>query len=126
VIVRLNLFFPAFSLAVIAILSTAAHALSGSSTKTAEEAGAVLFRDKGCPFCHGTGGEGTKKAPSLIDLRKDKDWPPDKITNQILNGGQKMPPFRDSLTDDEIAQLVSYLRARHRPEPPPPPTPPSN
>ena len=33
--------------------------------------------------------------------------------------GQKMPAFSDSLTDPEIAQLVAYLRAKHRPAPPP-------
>ncbi len=44
---------------------------------------------------------------------------PPKITDQIMNGGQKMPPFSDSLTDKEIAQMVAYLRARHRPVPPP-------
>jgi len=30
-----------------------------------------------------------------------------------------MPPFSDSLTDPEIAQVVAYLRAKHRPAPPP-------
>ena len=30
-----------------------------------------------------------------------------------------MPPFRESLSDDEIAQLVAYLRAKNRPVPPP-------
>jgi mono/diheme cytochrome c family protein len=90
-------------------------------TKGAEEAGAVLFRDKGCTHCHGVGGIGTKKAPSLVDLRKDKLWTPARITSQILNGGQKMPPFSDSVTDEEAAQLVAYLRAKHRPVPPPGP-----
>ncbi|MGA2219746.1 MAG: cytochrome c, partial [Terracidiphilus sp.] len=54
----------------------------------------------------------------------DKAWPPANITKQILNGGQKMPPFGDSLTDTEIAQLVAYLRAKKRPIPPPLATPP--
>ena len=70
-----------------------------------------------------------KKGPDLSGLRADKLWPPDKITHQILNGGQKMPPFADSLTDAEIAQLVAYLRAKQRPIPPPvatPPPPPGN
>jgi mono/diheme cytochrome c family protein len=84
-----------------------------------EQAGAVLFRDKGCAYCHGAGGAGGKKAPSLADIRNDKNWPPDQITTQILNGGQKMPPFGDSLTDPQIAQLVAYLRAKNRPIPPP-------
>jgi mono/diheme cytochrome c family protein len=83
------------------------------------KAGALLFRDKGCAYCHGSGGIGTKKAPSLLDIRNNKDWPPEKMTDQILNGGDKMPPFRDSLSDEEIAQLIAYLRAKHRPVAPP-------
>jgi mono/diheme cytochrome c family protein len=84
----------------------------------------MLFRDKGCAYCHGPGGTGGKKGPDLSGIRTDKLWPPDKITSQILNGGQKMPPFSDSLTDAEIAQLVAYLRAKDRPIPPPAATPP--
>jgi len=84
-----------------------------------EKEGAILFRDKGCAYCHGAGAIGTKKAPALTDLWKDKSWTPEKITNQILNGGQKMPPFRDSVTDEEAGQLVAYLRAKNKPVPPP-------
>lgn len=83
-----------------------------------EKEGAILFRDKGCAYCHGVGAIGTKKAPALTDLWKDKSWTPEKITNQILNGGQKMPPFRDSVTDEEAGQLVAYLRAKNKPVPP--------
>ena len=89
-----------------------------ASKKDDEKAGALLFRDKGCAYCHGVGGVGGKKAPSLVGLPKDKAWPTDKITNQILNGGQKMPPFRESLTDEEVTQLVAYLRAKSKPIPP--------
>jgi mono/diheme cytochrome c family protein len=92
----------------------------GSDTKSAEMAGAVLFRDKGCGFCHGANLQGTKKAPALAEIRKQKAWTTGKITAQILDGGQKMPPFRESLSDEEIQQLISFLRARNRPTPPPP------
>lgn len=102
------------------------HGLSASKGKAAEEGGALLFRDKGCAYCHGVGAVGTRKAPALTDLRKDKAWPPAKITNQILDGGQKMPPFRESLTDDEVTQLVAYIRAKHKPPPPPAAPPPSS
>jgi mono/diheme cytochrome c family protein len=113
----LKLFFPALALA--AILSASPlRALAGSKTDADEKAGAALFVDKGCTFCHGVGGVGTGKAPSLVDLRKDKAWPAGKIKNQIMNGGQKMPPFADSLTDQEIEQLIAYLLAKHRPIPP--------
>lgn len=97
----------------------AAHALFDSGQRANEEAGAVLFRDKGCAHCHGEGGIGGPKAPALTGIRNNKLWTPAKLTDQIMNGGQKMPPFSDSLTDAEIAQLVTYLRAKHKPLPPP-------
>lgn len=99
---------------------------SGKSAKADEEAGALLFRDKGCAHCHGIGGAGGKKAPALADLYTRKEWTAEKITGQILNGGQKMPPFADSVTDAEAAQLVAYLRARHKPDPPPGAEPPGS
>jgi mono/diheme cytochrome c family protein len=112
------------SLVVICLTAISSTTLSASNSKADEKAGAVLFRDKGCAYCHGANGAGGKKGPDLSGLRKDKLWPPGKITDQIMNGGQKMPPFSDSLTDHEIAQVVAYLRAKHRPIPPPATTPP--
>jgi mono/diheme cytochrome c family protein len=94
-----------------------ARPLPGSDTKADEQAGALLYRDKGCGQCHGANLEGTKKGPALAEVRDDKDWPPEKMTKQIADGGPKMPPFGDSLTDPEIAQLVAYLRAKERPAP---------
>ena len=124
VTLRLNCFVLLPSIALFTAVSVQRLVAAGaqSGTKAAEEAGAILFRDKGCTHCHGVGGIGTKKAPSLVDLRKDKLWTPAKITDQILNGGQKMPPFSDSVTDEEAAQLVAYLRAKRRPVPPPAPS----
>jgi mono/diheme cytochrome c family protein len=106
-------------LAILFLAVLPAHALFGSKRKAAEKAGAVLFRDRDCAHCHGVAGIGGKKGPALTDLRKNKLWTPAKITAQLLNGGQKMPPFRESLSDEEAAQLVAWLRARHRPVPPP-------
>lgn len=79
----------------------------------------MLYRDNGCGFCHGADLKGTNKAPALTEIRNDKEWTPEKMTNQILNGGQKMPPFRDSLSDEQIADLVAFLRAKKRPPIPP-------
>ena len=105
-------------LGLIALLANPA-ALTAAKKSEEEKAGAALFRDKGCTYCHGVGGVGTKKAPSLIDLPKDKTWTPEKITGQILNGGQKMPPFRESVTDEDVTDLIAYLRAKNKPVPPP-------
>jgi mono/diheme cytochrome c family protein len=106
-------------LALLLLAALPARAFDSAKTRAGEQAGAALFQDKGCAHCHGPGGSGGKKGPDLAKLRKDKLWTPAKITHQILNGGQKMPAFSDSLTDAEIAQLVAYLRAKHRPAPPP-------
>ena len=113
-----RLLIPLLLLPSFALLSIPAQAAS-SKEDAAAQAGAVLYRDKGCPYCHGPALAGTPKGPALAEIRKDKDWPADKMTAQILNGGKKMPPFRESLTDDEIALLVTYLRAAKRPSPPP-------
>ena len=102
------------------LVALPACAFAGQKNNAAEQAGAILFRGKGCAHCHGADLTGTQKGPSLAAIDKDKLWTPAKITNQILNGGQKMPPFADSVTDEEAAQLVAYLRAKHRPVPPPP------
>ena len=111
---------PRLFLAALLLSSLGLIAFAADSDPDADaKAGAVLFRDKGCAYCHGATLEGTKKAPALVEVQKDKAWTPEKMTDQILNGGQKMPPFRDSLSDEEIAQLVAYLRAKRRPIPPP-------
>jgi mono/diheme cytochrome c family protein len=117
---------PAFSVlvpVVFIIAANAAYPSSDTSSKADEQAGAVLYRDKGCVQCHGAALEGNKKGPALTDIRTDKDWPAERITKQIRDGGQKMPPFAESLTDQEIAQMVAYLRAKDRPVPPAAPAP---
>jgi mono/diheme cytochrome c family protein len=124
VIARQKLAFVALAIVFAAALSHSVLAAdSAHSTKADEQAGALLFRQQDCAHCHGPEGIGGKKAPPLTSLRTNKDWPPEKIAHQILNGGQKMPPFGDSLTDAQIAQLVAYLRAKHKPVLPDAPAP---
>jgi len=105
----LGLLFPAVIPTLAAPADPADHA----------KAGANLFSDKGCTYCHGSVGQGAKKGPALTDLWKDKTWTDEKITSQILNGGQKMPPFQDSVTDDEVKDLIAWLRAKKKPVPRP-------
>jgi mono/diheme cytochrome c family protein len=106
------------SFVAVALLAAPSSVLAESRGE-AEKAGAQLYREKGCEFCHGVGGVGGKKAPALTGLPADKAWTPEKMTGQILNGGQKMPPFRESLTDDEVSELIAYLRAKDKPVLPP-------
>jgi mono/diheme cytochrome c family protein len=117
--IRIRLLFPALLLLAASIFTC--PTLAQSKPPSDELAGAVLYRDKGCAHCHGAEREGTKKAPALAGIRNEKQWTPQKLTDQIMNGGKKMPPFSDSLSDPEIAQVVAYLRAKHPPVPPPAP-----
>jgi mono/diheme cytochrome c family protein len=74
------------------------------------KAGAVLFGSSGCPYCHGPGGVGTERAPSLRDVGKRlKD---EQIRHQIHDGGRMMPPFGEALTEEEIARLSAFLQAK--------------
>ena len=117
--------FSGFASLFLFVATTPGFAAPAADQKADEQAGAILYRDKGCPQCHGAALEGNKKGPALADIRDDKEWPPERLTKQIMDGGPKMPPFADSLTDQEIAQLVAFLRAKDRPAPPPA-APPSN
>jgi mono/diheme cytochrome c family protein len=116
-------FLPLATLTIVfalAISSAALAAYKPRSTKGDEIAGALLFQQQDCAHCHGPEGIGGKKAPPLTNLHNNKIWTPEKITHQIMNGGLKMPPFGDSLTDAQVGQLVAYLRAKHKPTPPAP------
>jgi len=56
---------------------------------------------------------------------------PDNLIQVILHGIQEpaddalgyMPGFKDSLNDQQVADLVGYLRERHAPQAPPWPDP---
>jgi len=109
-------------LTILCSISLSIPAAQALGSKAAEQAGATLFRNKGCAYCHGAAAQGTQKGPSLADIRKTMK--PAKIAAQIKDGGSKMPAFGDSLSNDEVAQLVAFLRAKHRPAPAPIPGPP--
>jgi mono/diheme cytochrome c family protein len=111
-------FLTATILACASLACTSGQIALAADKKSDEMAGALLFRDQNCAHCHMMNGAGGIKGPDLTNINTDKDWTAEKITGQITNGGQKMPPFADALTDVQIGQIVAYLRAKHRPVPP--------
>ena len=106
-----------FALISLALLVSAAPLSAAPDKKDAELAGANIFRAQGCEHCHGTGGVGAKKGPPLLGKDFQKQWTDEKIKNQLIMGGKKMPSFGDALSDDDIATIIVYLRAKHRPQP---------
>ena len=85
-----------------------------SSARAADDAAAV-FKAK-CAACHaadGSGNSATGKALATPDLRSDEvqKQTDAQLIDSITNGkGKKMPAYKGKLTDDEIKQLVGYVR----------------
>jgi mono/diheme cytochrome c family protein len=76
---------------------------------------ANLFKTK-CAVCHGPDGSGntpTGKAMGAADLRSDEAQKQTdaQLNDSITNGkNKKMPAYKGKLTDDQIKQLVAYIR----------------
>lgn len=68
--------------------------------------GEKLFTDN-CVFCHGSRGEGGS-GPVLAGNKKLADA--DAVVKQILFGGHFMPPFKDKLSDKEVAAVATFIR----------------
>lgn len=96
----------------------AAPHTSAAAFVDTKAAGAEVYATSGCAHCHGADGQGGEKGPNLHNLRKK--MPADKVHDQIVNGGNGMPPFGDALTPDQVANLVEFLRAKKWMTPPPP------
>jgi mono/diheme cytochrome c family protein len=85
---------------------------AGSKTDSKAQ-GAALFADNGCAHCHGPAGfGGSETGPDLSQVRKQLSK--EQIAKQIHDGGKNMPPFGDSLSQDQIAALVEYLHSKRK------------
>jgi mono/diheme cytochrome c family protein len=77
-------------------------------------ASSATFRTK-CAMCHGPDGAGSEvgKSMNVPDLRSDAvQKRPDAELAQIISDGKGgMPPFKSSLSEAQIHDLVSYVRS---------------
>jgi cytochrome c6 len=93
-------------------IALALVALAAGSPAKADD-GETLFKSN-CVVCHGADGTGTPTGKSLKapDLHSDavQKLTDKQITDQIANGKNNMPPFKGSLSADQIASLVTYVR----------------
>ncbi|MGA3295587.1 MAG: cytochrome c [Candidatus Acidiferrales bacterium] len=85
---------------------------SSAVAKAADDLGETAFKSN-CVICHGADGSGTPTGKSLKapDLRSD---PVQKLTDaqietQILDGKNNMPPFKNTLSKDQVKALVAYV-----------------
>jgi cytochrome c6 len=92
----------------------AAFTLIFSTSVFAADSGADVFKTK-CASCHGASGAGDTamgKSMKLRDLgsaevqsQSDAD-----LTNVIAKGKKPMPGYEGKLTNDQIQDLVKYIR----------------
>jgi alcohol dehydrogenase (cytochrome c) len=68
--------------------------------------GEQVFADN-CSGCHGLSGHGANGGPTLVG-KTDRD----AVRKQVENGGGGMPPFKGTLSDQEIQDVVSYVTER--------------
>ncbi|MEO8435235.1 MAG: cytochrome c [Pyrinomonadaceae bacterium] len=113
---------------------SATHAPSASpaaNPATPDEfAGARAIFLKECVACHGENGqggnvkvdEGTLKVPSLREGHALKH-PDSEFVDQINNGGDGMPAFKDKLKPEEINALVHFIHHEFQGGATPPPEP---
>ena len=74
----------------------------------------ATFRTK-CAMCHGQDGGGSDvgKSMNVPDLRSQavQKQPDADLAQVISNGKAGMPPFKSSLSEDQIHGLVTYIRS---------------
>jgi nicotinate dehydrogenase subunit B len=108
-------------------LATKLETLTGTKAVSASALGARLYQGA-CAVCHQVGGAplfGSR--PSLALNSNLHSAVPDNLIQVILHGITSpassdlgyMPAFKDSMTDDQLAELVSYLRQQFAPDKPP-------
>lgn len=83
-----------------------------AARKTKADTARELYA-RNCATCHGLVGEGkqvgTLRVPPLREGRAVED-PDARLLSQIHDGGNGMPPFKFTLTDDEIQDLLRFVR----------------
>lgn len=80
----------------------------------AADTGAVTFKTR-CAMCHGEDGKANTpagKALKALPLRDPMvvNASDEELINIVKNGKNKMPVFKDKLTDDQIKAVVAHLR----------------
>jgi cytochrome c6 len=80
----------------------------------AADTGADTFKNK-CAMCHGQDGKANTpagKAFKAVSLRDPMvvNSSDDELITIVKNGKNKMPVFKDKLTEDQIKAVVAYIR----------------
>jgi len=95
-------------------ISVAGFTSRASATPAPDDAGAQVFKTN-CVVCHGPDGTGSPtgkalKAPDLNSEAVQKKTVAEMVT-QVSDGKNNMPPFKSTLSKDQINAVVAYVRS---------------
>jgi len=88
---------------------------SAATNETAKhvEAGAALYKKKGCFECHVNDAQGGPQGPRL----GPNPIPMPRFTTYVRNPTGDMPPFTEKvLSNQELADIYAFLQARPQPK----------
>jgi cytochrome c6 len=85
-----------------------------TGTSRAQSAGETLFKTK-CAACHGPDGKGEVTMGKKLgahdltsaEVQKQSDT---QLTEVVTKGKNKMPAYEGKLSNEQISQLVAYIR----------------
>jgi mono/diheme cytochrome c family protein len=96
----------------VALLTAGCAAGGDAPAQTHGDLTRKLFRQN-CAACHGQQGEGrqlgTLKVPALREGQPVTDTDA-RLLAQIHDGGKGMPPFKYTLTDEQMQDLLRFVR----------------
>ncbi len=82
----------------------------GQEAPLSQTAGAAIY-EAVCQACHMPEGAGATGAGSYPPLARNQHLKPKAFPIiLVLNGSRAMPPFKEMLTDEQVAAVVSYVR----------------
>ena len=103
-------------IALLAVLVLVGLAVAGTPARAAgQDAGAQAFQEH-CAMCHGPDGRGDTvigKSAAIPDLHSAtvQQQSDAALAEFIANGKGVMPPFKNSLSTEQIHALVGHIRA---------------
>jgi mono/diheme cytochrome c family protein len=106
-----------FLLMIFVVLTLFVASIAWANPAPDSAASSATFRAK-CAMCHGPDGAGSTvgKSMNVPDLRSPavQKLPDAQLAQVISDGKGGMPPFKNSLSEDQIHSLVSYVRSLHQ------------
>ena len=89
----------------------AVTAISASAQPLPQQGGEAIYKGI-CQDCHMADARGGTGAGAYPALARIPSWRSRAIPSQVVAHGQKaMPPFGASLNDQQIADVVNYVRS---------------